>query len=273
MSEPVEGPGAPLLGRSRTVPGGYRRLVGAHRAHGPGGPSRGYLFTVALLAGTASMPILAAISAGSATIGSTALPDNSTPFIPTPSVGPVVIPATGQPGVSPSRTFTIRPTVAGTPPPLLPAARIPPGPSDPGSARRPQPAASAPASSPGPTRVAASPTPSPRPSPMPSWSESPGPDRSPGPSRPPVVPVPHPSPTPAAGRLLQRPPASPAPILGPIPTSPFVLPSPSPQRPVPGTEGRGAGTAPASAAGWSPVGLGDDSLIRLVVGVVYAALG
>ena len=62
-------------------------MVGVHRAPGAGSPTRGYLLTVALLAGTASMPILAAISAGSATPGSTALPDSSTPFMPTPSVG------------------------------------------------------------------------------------------------------------------------------------------------------------------------------------------
>ncbi|WP_225854037.1 hypothetical protein, partial [Micromonospora sp. AMSO31t] len=94
MSEPPEGPpGVPFLGRHRAVPQSrYRRVVGAHRAQGLGGPSRGYLFTVALLAGTASMPILAAISAGSATVGNSALPDSSTPFLPTPSVGPVVIP-------------------------------------------------------------------------------------------------------------------------------------------------------------------------------------
>ncbi|MEV1146180.1 hypothetical protein AB0I76_21270, partial [Micromonospora sp. NPDC049799] len=98
MSEPEEAPGSPFLGR-HGAPTGYRRVVGAHRAPGAGGPSRGYLFTVALLAGTASMPILAAISTGSASVGSTALPDSSTAFIPTPSVGPVVIPppVTGQP--------------------------------------------------------------------------------------------------------------------------------------------------------------------------------
>ncbi|MEH0938464.1 hypothetical protein V6U80_25240, partial [Micromonospora sp. CPCC 205543] len=99
MSESGEGPAAPLLGRHRA--GGYRRIVGVHRAPGSGRPGRGYLFTVALLAGTASMPILAAISTGSATVGSSALPDGRTPFLPTPSVGPVVIPvpATGQPAL------------------------------------------------------------------------------------------------------------------------------------------------------------------------------
>ncbi|RLP87954.1 hypothetical protein EAD89_17740, partial [Micromonospora sp. BL4] len=111
MHEPGDGPGTPALGRHRSV-GGYRRVVGAHRAPGAGGPSRGYLLTVALLAGTASMPILAAISAGSATPGSTALPDSSTPFIPTPSVGPVVIPvpATSQPPLPPPATPSVGPT-------------------------------------------------------------------------------------------------------------------------------------------------------------------
>ncbi|WP_165945859.1 hypothetical protein, partial [Micromonospora sp. KC606] len=83
MSEPGDGPPAPLLGRHRAGGGGYRRMVGAHRAPAVGKPGRGYLFTVALLAGAASMPILAALSTGSATVGSGALPDGSTPFLPT----------------------------------------------------------------------------------------------------------------------------------------------------------------------------------------------
>ncbi|MGC1214026.1 MAG: hypothetical protein WA890_22545, partial [Micromonospora sp.] len=104
MSEPAEGPAAPFLSRHRTgTQGGHARLIGAHRADGLRGPSRGYLFTVALLAGTASMPILTAISAGSATVGRTALPDTRTPFMPTPSVGPVVIQSTGQPALTPAR--------------------------------------------------------------------------------------------------------------------------------------------------------------------------
>ncbi|MGY0007916.1 hypothetical protein ACW0Q9_28880, partial [Micromonospora sp. I033] len=126
MSEPPEGPpGSPFLGRHRAVPrSGYRRVVGAHRAQGLGGPSRGYLFTVALLAGTASMPILAAISAGSATVGNSALPDSSTPFIPTPSVGPVVIPlpeGTQSPAL-PTRTPVAGPGATTVPP----AAPLPP---------------------------------------------------------------------------------------------------------------------------------------------------
>ncbi|MEV4496057.1 hypothetical protein AB0J84_10150 [Micromonospora arborensis] len=111
MHEPGDGPGTPALGRHRSA-GGYRRVVGVHRAPGAGGPSRGYLLTVALLAGTASMPVLAAISAGSATPGSTALPDSSTPFIPTPSIGPVVIPlpVTSQPAPPPPGTPSVGPT-------------------------------------------------------------------------------------------------------------------------------------------------------------------
>lgn len=95
-----------------------------HRAPGAGGPTRGYLLTVALLAGTASMPILAAISAGSATPGSTALPDSSIPFIPTPSVGPVLIPLpmTSQPSVPPPGSPSVGPTSG-----WLPAAPGVPG--------------------------------------------------------------------------------------------------------------------------------------------------
>ncbi|WP_238451880.1 hypothetical protein, partial [Micromonospora sp. 4G55] len=55
MSESGDGPPAPMLGR-HSGGGGYRRMIGAHRAPGPAGPGRGYLFTVALLAGTASRP-------------------------------------------------------------------------------------------------------------------------------------------------------------------------------------------------------------------------
>ncbi|MGK5445297.1 hypothetical protein ACSNN7_26215, partial [Micromonospora sp. URMC 105] len=135
MSVSGDGPPAPMLGRHRAG-GGYRRMIGAHRAPGAGAPGRGYLFTVALLAGTASMPILAAFSAGSATVGSSALPDGSTPFLPTPSVGPVVVPlpATGQsavppagPGAAPATVPAAGPGVVsliplGPPLPALPAA-------------------------------------------------------------------------------------------------------------------------------------------------------
>ncbi|MFG3301386.1 hypothetical protein [Micromonospora chersina] len=185
MSEPPEGPpGTPFLGRHRAVPpSAYRRVVGAHRANGLGGPSRGYLFTVALLAGTASMPILAAISAGSATVGNSALPDSSTPFIPTPSVGPVVIPLPegNQSPMPPTRTPVPGPAATTVPPvPVLPAAPALPDDSDLGS-RRSRPAAPAPVPVPRPTRTrpAASPRPSPVPSPSPSGTATPEPTPSP----------------------------------------------------------------------------------------------
>ncbi len=133
MSEPEGPPGSPFLGRHRALPASpYRRVVGAHRAPGAGGPSRGYLLTVALLAGTASMPILAAISTGSATVGNSALPDTSTPFLPTPSVGPVVIPPpqATQPAVPSTPTPAV--DVTSVPParPVLPAAPSLPDDSD-----------------------------------------------------------------------------------------------------------------------------------------------
>lgn len=136
MSERGDGHIPPLLGRRSGGDAGYRRVVGAHRTQGFGGPTRGYLFTVALLAGTASMPIIAAISAGSATVGSTAMPDSNTPFIPAPSVGPVVIslPATSQPGERPATRGVDPVTTIGdrrldglprTPASASPAARLP----------------------------------------------------------------------------------------------------------------------------------------------------
>ncbi|MEU6203022.1 hypothetical protein ABZ814_05470 [Micromonospora musae] len=193
MPEPVDGPGTPLLGKHRAVNGGYRRVVGAHRAPGASGPSRGYLFTVALLAGTASMPILAAISTGSATVGSTALPDSSTPFIPTPSVGPVVVPlpTSSQPSARPtSSPSAVSGWSAGFP---LggPDRSEPPryGSDDTGTGgeptRRPLPPPPAPrptpSSPPGPSRPP-SPTASPSPSTSPSDDPTDDPTTSPSPS-------------------------------------------------------------------------------------------
>ncbi|NED54473.1 hypothetical protein G3I24_26690, partial [Micromonospora aurantiaca] len=147
MSEPEGPPGTPFLGRHRALPASpYRRVVGAHRAPGTGGPSRGYLLTVALLAGTASMPILAAISTGSASVGNSALPDTSTPFLPTPSVGPVVIPMPrGTQAPAPS-TPTPAVDVTSVPParPVLPAAPVLPDDSDLGARHRSRPVAAPP---------------------------------------------------------------------------------------------------------------------------------
>ncbi|MGW5671800.1 hypothetical protein ACWEVO_28265, partial [Micromonospora sp. NPDC003776] len=180
MSEPAEGPGTPFLGSHRAAPGAaYRRVIGAHRAAGAGGPSRGYLFTVALLAGTASMPILAAISAGSATVGNSALPDTGTPFIPTPSVGPVVVPlpSGSQPAVRPTRTPATNPTATSLPAaaPLVPAAPALPDDSDLASGWRPRPAVP-PAPAPRPTRTPPGTVPFPSRTPTPSASASATPD-------------------------------------------------------------------------------------------------
>ncbi|MFI7606986.1 hypothetical protein ACIBTV_17850 [Micromonospora sp. NPDC049366] len=195
MSEPADGPGTPLLGRHRAAGGGYRRVVGAHRAPGTATPSRGYLFTVALLAGTASMPILAAISAGSATVGSTALPDSSTPFIPTPSVGPVVVPlpTTSQPPIPFATPSVAAPSAASGWSPWLPPGsphRSDRDAADDEPARRSDP----PVPSPRPGRPNPPPTVSPSPSPSVSPTGSPSPSASPTVTGPPS-PTGSPSPT------------------------------------------------------------------------------
>ncbi|MGR6316510.1 hypothetical protein Q2K19_10505 [Micromonospora soli] len=221
MSEPEEGPGTPLLGRQRAGPAaGYRRVVGAHRAPGTGGPPRGYLFTVALLAGTASMPILAAFSAGSATVGNSAFPDSSTRFIPTPSVGPVVVPL-------PNRAAATSPPPAAR---LLPAAPALPGDTDLGSQRRSLPGTSAPRPVPRPTRAAAPTTPPcPSPVPSPSASTPATPDPTASPTAEPTStfsdPAIDPSPTASAD-----PTRSPSPAGSPPPTSPSPEESPTPTR-------------------------------------------
>jgi len=220
VSEPAGDPGAPFLGRDRTAPqDGYRRVIGAHRAPGLGGPSRGYLFTVALLAGTASMPILAAISTGSATVGNSALPDNSTPFIPTPSVGPVVVPLPDgtQPPLPPGRT----PGATGVPRPvpvLAPAAPALPDDRDLGAHQGTRPAV--PAHTPGPVR--ATPTASPRPPRVPPPSPSPSPSASE-----PATPDPSPSPTGEPTSTLSGPTGDPPTTAGPEPTPTDSAGSPS----------------------------------------------
>lgn len=193
MSE-SEGPRPPLLGRHR-VPGqvAYRRVIGAHRAPGHAGPTRGYLFTVALLAGTASMPIIAAISTGSATVGGTALPSTNTPFIPPPSRGPVVIapPDTATPTgtrAAPSRTVGPSAT-AGRPAPVPDGP--PPGPrADPVPPRPPRTTKPAPSRTARPTPTV-TPSPSRTPTPVPTGTSSEQPDRPAGP-----VPTAAPWPTP-----------------------------------------------------------------------------
>ena len=93
---------------------------GRHRAAGLSGPARRYTFIVLFMAATSSLPILAAIGPGAGSVGNALAGSDSggdtTPFIPPPSVGPiVVIPI--EPGVTDQNP----PFVRATPPPV-PAA-------------------------------------------------------------------------------------------------------------------------------------------------------
>ena len=76
-----------------------KRLNGVYRADGFSGPTRRYVLVVALLVGLASLPTLAAITAGTNELdrGNTGAMD--VPFLPPPSSGPV-LPA--RPSPSPS---------------------------------------------------------------------------------------------------------------------------------------------------------------------------
>lgn len=206
MSE-NDGPGPPLSGRHRGVGStGYRRVIGVHRAPGHPGPARGYLFTVALLAGTASMPIVAAISAGSATVGGTTPPNAGTPFLPTPSLGPVVV---GPPGPASPTVVPVPSRSAGR----VPSA-VPVGSGSPSVSERPDVPPDRPTpSKPAPTRPTVAPTP-----PTPAPTESPDPGQEP-------PPTPEPTPTPSstcaepAGSTCSPDPVEPTPSPVPAPSS------------------------------------------------------
>jgi hypothetical protein len=83
--------------RSSGVPdwnGAHRGVVGRHRAQGLSGPARRYALIVLTLALTSSLPILAAFGSGSVgdpSYSETTIAGGTTPFIPPPSVGPVVV--------------------------------------------------------------------------------------------------------------------------------------------------------------------------------------
>jgi hypothetical protein len=92
-----------------------RRVNGVYRAEGFRGPTRRYVLIVAMLVGLASLPTLAAITAGSNELedGTTGAMD--VPFLPLPSSGPVSPtpsgpPATALPGPSsaPPSSVTVR---------------------------------------------------------------------------------------------------------------------------------------------------------------------
>ncbi|MDG4822285.1 hypothetical protein O7635_10525 [Asanoa sp. WMMD1127] len=84
---------------------------GRHRTAGLSGPGRRYALIVLALAVTSSLPILAAIGPGAGSVGDAVAGDEfggTTPFIPPPSPGPVVV-------------IPIRPGVVEPPVPLATA--------------------------------------------------------------------------------------------------------------------------------------------------------
>jgi len=90
---------------------------GRHRATGLSGPTRRYAVIVLLLAVTSSLPILAAIGPGAGSVGDALAGDDlgdTTPFIPPPSPGPVVV-------------IPIRPELPDRPPPPLATLPAPAG--------------------------------------------------------------------------------------------------------------------------------------------------
>jgi len=262
-------PAPRLLARHRRSGGAhvrYRRVTGVHRAEGLAGPTRRYLFTVAMLAGTSSLPILAAIGSGSATVNDGTPPAGSAPFVP-PATGGLVVPLPTPPQDGPTSTGPAgwrrlldpgarsdgpdpenatppyRPTLpeAPHPAPTRPASQEPatppaPGPSTPGpSPTEPTPGPSDPGPEPtDPTTGPTGPTPEPTPEPTDPGSPSATPDPSPSASL-------SPSPSPAP-----EPPPSPSPTGEPS-TSPGATgepspsPSPSPEpEPAPEPEPRGS---------------------------------
>jgi hypothetical protein len=194
----------PLLVRHRRSGGTHvadRRVAGLHRAAGLSGPTRRYTVIVVMLATMSSLPIIAAISAGSANVGDSVDASGTTPFIAPPSEGPVVVPP---------------------PPPALPAeVPVPAGvaerlravePKREPRQRRPVRKLKRPARA---TESAPAPK-SPRPS---------EPVKPPKPPKPPVSPSPSPSPSPTPSprpSMIPRPPLPSGPY---VPLPPSVSPS------------------------------------------------
>ncbi len=115
-----------------------RRLNGVYRADGFAGPTRRYILIVALLVALASLPTLAAITAGTATMDEGPTGAMDVPFLPQPSDGPVIRPTapTSAPSLGPLPGGAADP--AGTspaPPATGPAA--PPGADGPSTATPP----------------------------------------------------------------------------------------------------------------------------------------
>ncbi|MEU8612674.1 hypothetical protein AB0C29_32255, partial [Actinoplanes sp. NPDC048791] len=66
-----------------------KRLNGVYSAEGFSGPTRRYVLIVAMLVGLASLPTLAAITAGSRELDDDRTGAMDVPFIPPASTGPV----------------------------------------------------------------------------------------------------------------------------------------------------------------------------------------
>ncbi|MDW5327760.1 hypothetical protein [Plantactinospora sp. KLBMP9567] len=249
-----EPPAPVLLARHRRSGGahvGYRRVTGVHRAEGLGRPARRYLFTVALLAGTSSLPILAAIGSGSATVSDGMRPADATPFAPPspgalpgyPTVPPLVEPGPAGTGARSGRTgwlpFLVptsavpdRPSPTGSEPGRVPSQLDPPAGNEPGTP--PSPTVRPPTQSPTPAPPpVTSPSPVPSASPgYPTGAPSAGPTSSPAPTDAPSAPaapvptstVPTPGTTASAGPVATPGPtghpATPAPTPAPVPSTP-----------------------------------------------------
>lgn len=236
MPDHRDAPNPSLLARHRRSGGAhvrYRRVTGVHRAEGLAGPTRRYLFTVALLAGTSSMPIIAAISTGSATVVEERSAAEVLPFVVPVPPDPVVVvplPATGGPKAAP--------VPAGSGPQLVPtqawrggtylrsgAGRGTAGTRPAGPGATPSP------TKPGRPPVVPTPTPSADPG-TPSPSPTSPPHTTPGSPDPSATPT-----APASPTVTPRPTGSPRPSVTPRPTGPPApsgSPAPDPARPVGG---------------------------------------
>lgn len=193
VPQPGDSP-VPLLVRHRRTGGTHiadRRVAGVHRAAGLAGPTRRYTVIVVMLATMSSLPIIAGITAGSASVGDSVDASGTTPFIPPPSSGPVVVPP--------------------PPPSALPAEELPAGVAQQLRAVAPKreaterPRTRKPKRPSRPTESAPAPAPPPR--------------ASTEPVRPSVSPTPSPSATPSQHPTITPRPQLPTPPVVPLPPS------------------------------------------------------
>ncbi|GAB1643757.1 hypothetical protein [Krasilnikovia sp. MM14-A1259] len=112
-----------------------RRLNGVYRADGLSAPTRRYILIVVLLVGLASLPTLAAITAGRDYLGRDRTGAMDVPLLPPPSGGQVVPAPGGVPQITPqaSADAGAQPAPSETAPSA--SATPPPGDADPGGER------------------------------------------------------------------------------------------------------------------------------------------